>query len=135
SNIESRQEMAELVGPSQVGSRLPSDPHARMYTLEGATAAATQSHIPLTPVYDNGVNTRVNDKAASASVITGPSQAFISTLRQPSSSTFAQDPLRASPPQVHVMPQRPLQTYSSAPNLPRNPQQYPRISASTPSFS
>jgi hypothetical protein len=34
-----------------------------------------------------------------------------------------------------LMHQRPLQTYSSAPNLPRNQQQYPRTSASTPSFS
>jgi hypothetical protein len=123
SNIESGQEMAERVGPSQVDSRPPSDPRAQTYELEGATAPATQSHIPLTPVYDNGVNTPVFDKAASANVITGPSQAFISSLR------------RASPPQAHVTHQRSLQTYSSAPNLPRNQQQHPRTSASTPSFA
>jgi hypothetical protein len=126
SNIESRQEMAERVGPSHVDSRLPNDPRTQTYELEGTPAAATQSHIPLTPVYDNGVNTPVYDKAASASVITGPSQAFISSLR------------RASPPQAHVTHQRSLQTYSSAPNLPQTQQQqqqHPRTSASTPSFS
>lgn len=136
-NIESRQEMAESAGPSQVGSRRPSDPRAQTYPPEGATAAGTQSPISLTPVYDNGVNTPVNYKAASVSVITGPSQASISTLPQSSSSsTFAKDPRRASPLQAHMMHQRPLQTYSSAPNLTRNQQQHhPRTSASTPSFS
>ena len=137
SNIEFRQELAERVGPSQVDSRLPNDPRPQTYELEGTAVAAAQSHIPLTPVYDNGVNTPVYDKAASASVITGPSQAFISTLPQRSSSTLAQNPRRASPPQAHVMRQRSLQTYSSAPNLPRNQQQqqHPRTSVSTPSFS
>jgi hypothetical protein len=133
-NIGSREEMAESVGPLQVASRLPSDPRVQTYELEGTTpAATTQSPISLTPVYDNGVNTPVNYKAASASVITGPSQASIFALPEPSSSlTFAQDPRRASPHQ------RSLQTYSSAPNLTRNQQnqpQYPRTSASTPSFS
>jgi hypothetical protein len=141
-NIEPRQEMTERVGSSQVGSHLPNEPRAQTYPLEGATAIATQPPIPLTPVYDNGVDTPVNNKAAFAGVITGPSQAFISTLPQPSSLPFAQDPRRTSPGQGDVMHQRSLQTYSSAPNLTRNQpqqqqrqQQYPRTSASTPSFS
>jgi len=128
--------MVERGGPSQVGSRPPSDPRAQTHPLERARAATTQSPISLTPVYDNGVNTPVNSKAASASVTTGTSQESISTLPQPSfSSTFAQDPRRAPPPQAHVMYQRSLQTYSSAPNLSRNQQQHPRTSVSTPSFS
>jgi hypothetical protein len=136
SNVESRQEMAQRVVPSQIGNSPPIDPRTQMYALELATEAVTKTHIPLTPVYDNGIHTPVYDKATSASIIPSSSQGVISILPQPYySSRFAQDPLMAPPPQANIMHQRSLQTYSSAPNLPRNQQQPPRNSASTPSLS
>ena len=136
SSIESRQEMTQRVVPAQVGSAPPVDPRAQMYALERATAIATKSDVTLTPVYDNGIHTPVYDKVTSAGVIPGSGQGVISILPQPYySSTLAEVPRRAPSPQANVMHQRHLQTYSSAPNLPRNQQHYPRNSASTPSLS
>ena len=128
---ESSHEMAQRVVSVHVGSGPPVDPRAQMYALERATAATTKSPITLTPVYDNGIHTPVYDKAASTDIVPGSSQTLISVLPQSYySSAFAQEPRRAPSPN-----QRPLQTYSSAPELPRKHQQYPRNSASTPSLS
>lgn len=136
SNAESEQEMAQRVVPPAVGSGPTIDPHAQMYALERATAAAAKSPITLTPIYDNGVNTPVYHQAMTNSIVPGSSEAINSTVPQPySSSSFAQAPWRAPLPHANVVHQKSLQTYSSAPDLPRIQQQYPRSSASTPSLS
>lgn len=136
SDAESQQEMVQRVVPPSIGSGPTLDPRIQMYAPERATAAVTKSPITLTPVYDNGVSTPVYEKAKSNSTVPSSSEAFISSVPQPYSSSLSDEaPWRAPSLQSNAVHHKPLQTYSSAPNLPRVQQPYPRSSASTPSLS